>query len=75
MGILFWRRVSRSGVSVSWPALGPGVWVFERHASLRFDNLAPRLAREILPSATYSRTEPANRRRDGLRATAGVTRG
>ena len=57
MGILFWRRVSRSGVSVSWPALGPGVWVFERHASLRFDNLAPRLAREILPSATYSRTE------------------
>ncbi len=57
MGILFWRRVSRSGVSVAWPALAPGVWVFERHASLRFDNLAPRLAREILPSATYSRTE------------------
>ena len=24
MGILFWRRVSRIGVSVSWPALQPG---------------------------------------------------
>ena len=57
MGMLFWRRVSRSGVSVSWPPLEPGVWVFERHASLRFDDLEPRLAREVLPSATYSRTE------------------
>lgn len=57
MGILFWRRVSRLGVSVSWPALGPGIWVFERHASLAFDDIRPRLAREVLPSATYGRTE------------------
>src|SRR5580765_6048700 len=57
MGILFFRRVSRSGVSVSWPAMDPGVWVFERHAGLRFDSIAPRLAREILPSATYARTQ------------------
>jgi hypothetical protein len=57
MGLLFWRRVSRLGVSVSWPALAPGVWVFERHASLRFDELQPRLVRELLPSATYSRFE------------------
>lgn len=56
MGVLFWRRVSRLGVSVSWPALAPGVWVFERHASLAFEDLQPRLAREILPSATYGRT-------------------
>ena len=35
-GILFWRRVSRLGVSVAWPALAPGVWVFERHAALGF---------------------------------------
>ena len=56
MGLLFWRRISRSGVSVSWPPLAPGVWVFERHASLRFDRLDPRLAREVLPSATYGRT-------------------
>jgi hypothetical protein len=57
MGILFWRRVSRVGVSVSWPPLSPGIWVFERHASLQFDELQPRLARELLPSATYGRTE------------------
>ena len=30
--ILFWRRVSRVGVSVAWPALEPGKWVFEKHA-------------------------------------------
>ena len=57
MGLLFWRRVSRLGVSVAWPALDPGVWVFERHASVRFDSIQPRLAREILPSATYSRAQ------------------
>lgn len=56
MGILFWRRISRLGVSVSWPALSPGVWVFERHASLRFDEILPRRVREVLPSATYSTT-------------------
>ena len=32
MGMLFWRRVSRIGVSVAWPALEPGKWVFETHA-------------------------------------------
>ncbi len=57
MGILFWRRVSRIGVSVAWPALAPGVWVFERHAALRFADLRPRPPREVLPSVTYGRTE------------------
>jgi hypothetical protein len=56
MGILFWRRVSRLGVSVSWPALDSGSWVFERHANLHFASIQPRLARELLPSATYGRT-------------------
>ena len=56
MGILFWRRVSRLGVSVAWPPLAPGSWVFERHASLRFDELRPQLPRELLPSVTYGRT-------------------
>ena len=36
MGILFWRRVSRTGVSVAWPALEPGKWVFQKHARLGF---------------------------------------
>jgi hypothetical protein len=56
MGILFWRRISRLGVSVSWPALESGAWVFERHANLYFESIQPRLARELLPSVTYGRT-------------------
>jgi hypothetical protein len=57
MGILFWRRVSRLGVSVSWPALEPGKWVFDKHASITFDHLEPRLAREVIPTATYTLNE------------------
>jgi hypothetical protein len=54
MGVLFWRRVSRTGVSVAWPALEPGRWVFEKHASLMFDRLESILTRELIPSATFS---------------------
>jgi hypothetical protein len=54
MGVLFWRRLSRSGVSVSWPELLPGRWVFESHASLVFDELRQRRLLEVIPSATFS---------------------
>jgi hypothetical protein len=54
MGVLFWRRVSRLGVSVSWPGLKPGQWVFQRHASLHFDRLSARPTRELIPSVTYA---------------------
>jgi hypothetical protein len=57
MGVLFWRRISRTGVSVSWPALEPGKWVFERHASLAFDELQPRLPREVIPTTTYATSQ------------------
>src|SRR5262245_17428839 len=53
MGILFFRKISRIGISYSWPSLPPGQWVFDRHARLRFDHLKqPRLV-EALPSITY----------------------
>ena len=52
MGILFWRHVSRSGVSYSWPDLPPGLWVFNRHAHLVFDELEQRKLVELLPSVT-----------------------
>ena len=52
MGVLFWRRISRSGVSVSWPGLEPGKWVFEKHAPLVFRDLQARLSRELITSAT-----------------------
>lgn len=57
MGVLFWRRVSRIGVSVSWPALEPGRWVFEKHAALVFPDIQPRLPRQLIPSTTYSRAQ------------------
>ena len=41
MGLLFWRRVSRIGVSVSWPTLEPGKWVFESNATLDRSDLQP----------------------------------
>ena len=56
-GILFWRRVSRLGVSVSWPALEPGKWVFQKHAALMFDRLEAPLTRELIPATTYAFNE------------------
>ena len=35
MGVLFWRRLSRTGVSASWPEMPDGKWVFESNASDR----------------------------------------
>ena len=54
MGVVFWRRVSRLGVSVSWPDLPPGKSVFERDATLVFADLRERTAREAIPSFTYA---------------------
>ncbi len=68
MGILFWRRVSRTGFSVAWPPLEPGKWVFEKHAQLQFGELKPRLTRELIPSTTYARTQ----RRDAPSRWAGA---
>jgi Domain of unknown function (DUF5916)/Carbohydrate family 9 binding domain-like len=54
MGVLFFRRIARSGVSWSWPEIAPGKWVFETHVPLGFDNLQqPRLL-DVIPSATLS---------------------
>ena len=83
MGILFWRRISRLGVSAAWPDIPPGQWVFNRHAQLVFSDLKqPRLF-ELLPSATYSinqiRSAPgewgeaANKGDLGLSAKYGIT--
>jgi hypothetical protein len=57
MGLLFWRRVSRTGVSVAWPALEPGKWVFEKHATMIVPELKPRLPREVIPTTTFSRNQ------------------
>jgi hypothetical protein len=54
MGLVFFRKVSRIGVSYSWPEMLPGQWVFDRPAHLVFSNLRPRRLVELLPSVTYS---------------------
>jgi len=74
MGILFWRRVSRIGVSVAWPPLEAGTWVFEKNASLIVPELRPRPARDVIPTATFA----TNQERDtpsqwgGTRQTGGL---
>jgi hypothetical protein len=83
MGLLFWRKVSRTGVSVAWPPLEPAKWVFEKHASLRLEHLDPRLPRDVIPSVslserqtrlTPSRWGAMDQARDaGLSAKIGVT--
>ena len=83
MGILFFRKISRLGVSYSWPDMPSGQWVFDRNARLLFESLnQPRLV-EALPSATYgvSQTrpssgdwDPANDKADfGLSGKFGIT--
>jgi hypothetical protein len=53
MGILFFRKISRMGVSYSWPDLPSGQWVFDRPAYLLFSNLKQPQLIELLPSITY----------------------
>src|SRR5688572_19842170 len=54
MGLVFFRKVSRIGVSYAWPEMLPGQWVFDRPAHVVFSNLQPRRLVEILPSVTYN---------------------
>ena len=54
MGVLFWRRLSRTGVSASWPAMADGKWVFESNGTVVFDELQSRRLLETIPSWTFS---------------------
>ena len=54
MGVLFWRRLSRTGVSSSWPEMAPSKWVFESNAPVVFDELRSKRLLEMIPSATFS---------------------
>jgi hypothetical protein len=53
MGILFWRRISRLGMSGSWPDLEPGHGIFNKHQSIVYQNLKSPLNMEILPSFVW----------------------
>ena len=61
MGILFWRRISRLGMSGSWPDLKPGYGLFNLHATAVYRNIKSPLNLELLPSVVYGRNnERAN---------------
>jgi hypothetical protein len=53
MGLVFFRKVSRIGVSYAWPEMLPGQWVFDRPSHIVFNDLKPRRLVELLPSVTY----------------------
>lgn len=54
MGVLFWRRVSRLGISVSWPPVPAGRSFFQQHAEMLIHDVKRPLTLEVIPSATYS---------------------
>jgi hypothetical protein len=57
MNVLFWRRVSRLGMSVSWPTVPAGRSFMEQQATMTLHDLKRPLTLEVIPSATYSRNE------------------
>ncbi len=54
MGVVFWRRISRLGMSGSWPRLMPGQSIGGSQAELRIAELTRPLVLEALPSFTYT---------------------
>jgi hypothetical protein len=54
MGVLFWRRISRLGVSGAWPEIGIGKGVFNSMAKVVYGRLDKQLQLEVLPSVTSS---------------------
>jgi hypothetical protein len=77
MGIMFFRRISRLGVSWSWPDIPPGLWVFNRHAHLVFSELKQPPLLEVLPSFTHginqSRVTPDRWNESKHESNAGVS--
>ena len=63
MGLLFFRRISRMGVSWSWPEMPPGTWVFEAHVPVVFSELKQRRLLEVIPSTTVARNQVRNENR------------
>jgi hypothetical protein len=57
MGVLFWRRVSRLGMSASWPPIPAGRSFLEKHAMMVLRDLKRPLTLELAPTVTYSRQE------------------
>jgi hypothetical protein len=63
MGVLFWRRISRLGLSGAWPEIGLDKGVFNSMARVVYGRLDEQLKLEVLPSVTsgslWDRQDPA----------------
>ncbi len=57
MEVLFWRRVSRLGMSASWPDMPPGTSIFTRHAPLIMHDIKRPRTLELIPNLTYAMTQ------------------
>jgi hypothetical protein len=57
MGVLFWRRVSRAGVSSSWPNVAAGKSFIQSHARMVLTDVQRPLTLELIPSLTYAWNE------------------
>ncbi|MHB9027494.1 MAG: carbohydrate binding family 9 domain-containing protein [Candidatus Latescibacterota bacterium] len=60
MGIIFWRKISRLGLSGSWPAMPDGGSFFSVHADMPLHGIATGRNITVLPSVTFS----SNRERE-----------
>jgi len=54
MGVIFKRKISRLGISGSWPDIKPGIGALNATAPIIYKNLQSPLKLELLPSVTYS---------------------
>jgi hypothetical protein len=55
MNIIFWRRISRLGMSGSWPETKPGFSSMNAMCKIIYGELNSQLLLEILPSITYNK--------------------
>jgi len=54
MNVMFFRRISRSGIAGAWPGFGPEDGLLNQHMPVTLRDLKAPLYLELLPSATYS---------------------
>ena len=53
LNILFWRRISRLGVSGAWPMLDPGKGIHNSTSEVKYGELKKQLLLEFIPALTY----------------------
>jgi hypothetical protein len=83
LNVLFWRRISRLGMSGAWPAIDPGQGIINSTTKVVYGKLDHQLKLEFLPSLTYNSiwdrqspaawSDPDDTAEIGLSAKYGIT--